>query len=130
MAKILIVDDSGYARRVHRGILESGGHSVIESATGMGAIEQYFLEHPDAVLLDLSMADMGGADVLARLQELDATSRVIVISADVQRTTEQAVMAAGARRFVGKPADAAKLLQTVNEVLAIEPPAETRPPLR
>ncbi|HYC50566.1 MAG TPA: response regulator, partial [Gemmatimonadaceae bacterium] len=92
MAKLLIVDDSGYARRVHRGILESGGHTVVEAATGMAAIEAFFLEHPDLVLLDLSMEDMGGIDVLKRLQEMDATSRVMVISADVQRSTEQEVM--------------------------------------
>ena len=118
MAKILIVDDSGYARRVHRGILESGGHAVVEASTGMGAIESYFLEHPDLALLDLSMEDMGGVEVLTRLREMDPESQVIVISADVQRTTEQAVMAAGARRFLGKPVDQERLLSTVTEVLA------------
>jgi two-component system, chemotaxis family, chemotaxis protein CheY len=117
MAKILIVDDSGYARRVHRGILESGGHAVVEAATGMGAIETFFLEKPDLALLDLSMEDMGGVEVLSRLQEMDPESRVIVISADVQRTTEQAVMAAGARRFLGKPVDETRLLNAVHEVL-------------
>jgi two-component system, chemotaxis family, chemotaxis protein CheY len=118
MAKVLIVDDSGYARRVHRGILEHGGHSVVEASTGLGAIETYFLERPEAVLLDLSMSDMGGVEVLSRLQEMDVASRVIVISADVQRTTEQAVIAAGARRFLGKPVDPARLLQTLADVLA------------
>src|SRR6185437_6116682 len=39
MAKIMVVDDSGYARRVHRGILERAGHSVIEASSGTGAIE-------------------------------------------------------------------------------------------
>jgi two-component system chemotaxis response regulator CheY len=117
MAKILIVDDSGYARRVHRGILESGGHAVVEASTGMGAIETYFLEKPDLALLDLSMEDMGGVEVLSRLQEMDPESRVIVISADVQRTTEEAVMAAGARRFLGKPVDQTRLLSAVHEVL-------------
>lgn len=117
MAKILIVDDSGYARRVHRGILESAGHSVVEASTGMGAVEAFFLDKPELVLLDLSMEDMGGVEVLSRLREIDAESRVIVISADVQKTTEQAVMSAGARRFLGKPADQAKLLETITEVL-------------
>ena len=127
MARILIVDDSGYARRVHRGILESAGHAVLECATGMGAIESYFLEHPDLVLLDLSMADLGGQEVLTRLREMDPAARVIVISADVQRTTELAVMAAGARRFVGKPVEAQRLIGVVTEVLeAIDGPAEAR----
>jgi CheY-like chemotaxis protein len=118
MTKIMIVDDSGYARRVHRGILESAGYQVIEAATGLGALETYSLEHPDVVLLDLSMEDLSGVDVLRKLREMDAESRVIVISADVQRTTEQSVMDAGAKRFIGKPAESARLLR---EVAAVAP---------
>ena len=126
MAKILIVDDSGYARRVHRGILESAGYAVVEACTGMGAIETYFLERPELVLLDLSMEDMGGVDVLTRLREMDPESRVVVVSADVQRSTEQAVMAAGARRFMGKPVDPGKLVGTVSEMLESAAGKESR----
>ena len=127
MAKVMIVDDSGYARRIHRGILESAGHSVVEASTGMGALETYYLERPSVVLLDLSMEDMGGVEVLKRLREIDATTNVIVISADVQRTTEQSVMDAGARRFLGKPADSARLLDEVKSVLAVDGGAEPSP---
>lgn len=113
----MVVDDSGYARRVHRGILERAGHSVIEASTGTGAIESFALEHPEIVLLDLSMEDISGADVLRTLREMDAEARVIVVSADVQRTTEQAMLAGGADRFMSKPASADQLLSAVAEVL-------------
>jgi two-component system chemotaxis response regulator CheY len=117
MAKIMVVDDSGYARRVHRGILERAGHSVIEASSGTGAIESFALERPEVVLLDLSMEDISGADVLRTLREMDAEARVIVVSADVQRTTEQAIMAGGADRFMSKPASPDQLLTAVAEVL-------------
>jgi two-component system chemotaxis response regulator CheY len=127
MAKVMIVDDSGYARRVHRGILESAGHSVVEASTGMGAIETFYLERPSLVLLDLSMEDMGGVEVLKRLREIDATTNVIVISADVQRTTEQTVMDAGARRFLGKPADSNRILSEVESLLPGEGDSRAAP---
>jgi two-component system, chemotaxis family, chemotaxis protein CheY len=117
MAKILIVDDSAYARRVHRAMLEQAGYDVVEASTGIGAIELFALEQPDAVLLDLSMADMNGADVLRTLRELDSQARVIVVSADIQRTTEQSVMALGAERFLAKPAKADQLVATITDVL-------------
>jgi two-component system chemotaxis response regulator CheY len=119
MAKIMIVDDSAYARRVHRSMLEKAGYSVIEAATGIGAIEMFSLEHPDAVILDLSMADLGGLDVLKTLRELDDQCHVIVLSADVQRTTEQSVLAAGAKRFLAKPANAEQLSAAVSNVLGV-----------
>jgi len=118
MAKILIVDDSAYARRVHRAILERAGHEVIEVSTGTGAIESCMLEQPDVVVLDLSMEDIGGLQVLQTVRAMNAATQVIVVSADVQRSTEQSVMAAGAARFVGKPAQADALVSAVAQSLA------------
>jgi two-component system chemotaxis response regulator CheY len=118
MARILIVDDSAYARRVHRAIFERAGHEVIEVSTGTAAIEACMLEQPDVVILDLSMEDIGGLQVLQTLREMNTTAQVIVVSADVQRSTEQSVMAAGAARFIGKPAQADVLLSVVAQTLA------------
>jgi two-component system, chemotaxis family, chemotaxis protein CheY len=118
MATIMIADDSGYTRRTHRRILESEGHVVHEAASGMAAIESFFVNRPDLVLLDLTMEDMSGLDVLARLREMDSAARVVVISADVQRSTAQIVVDAGALRFLGKPVAPETLLGTVRDVLA------------
>ena len=117
MASIMIADDSGYTRRTHRRILESEGHVVHEAASGMAAIEGYFVHRPDVVLLDLTMEDMSGLDVLARLREMEANARVVVISADVQRSTAKLVAEAGALRFLGKPVAPELLLETVRDVL-------------
>jgi len=118
MSKILIVDDSAYARRVHRGILERAGHEVIEVGTGTGAIEACMLAQPDVVVLDLSMEDIGGIQVLQTLRALNVNAPVIVVSADVQRSTEHAVMAAGASRFLAKPANAEQLTSAIAQTVA------------
>ncbi len=117
MARIIVVDDSGYTRRVHRRILEGAGHQVAEAATGSAGLEAYFLDRPDLVVLDLAMEDMSGLDVLARLRELDPDARVVVVSADVQRSTAELVRDAGAVRFVGKPAAPGDLVAAVNAAL-------------
>lgn len=109
----MIVDDSAYARRVHRAMLEHAGHAIVEAATGHAAIETFSLEHPDVTILDLSMADIGGVEVLKTLRALDERARVIVVSADVQRSTERAVMDAGAECFVAKPASAEQLVGAI-----------------
>ena len=118
MATVMIVDDSSYTRRTHRRILESDGHEVVEADTGLVALESYFVRRPDLVLLDLTMADMGGLDVLEKLRELDAGARVVVISADVQRSTGKLVADSGALRFLAKPVSAEDLLATVRAVLS------------
>jgi two-component system chemotaxis response regulator CheY len=118
MATIMIVDDSNFTRRTHRRIVESEGHVVHEATSGMAAIEGFFVHRPDLVLLDLTMEDMSGFEVLEKLRALEAGARVIVVSADVQRSTAKLVADAGALRFLGKPVSPEGLLQAVREALA------------
>ena len=119
--KILLVDDSGLARRGMRAILESAGFEVTEAEDGMAAIERYFLERPDVVMLDLVMKGMYGLDVLAKLRELDPTARVIVVSADVQESSQKMVDAAGASAFILKPVERERVLTVVRGVLEGQP---------
>lgn len=120
MAKILVIDDSGYARRLLRQTLEPRGHEVVEAGSGLAGLEAYAVHAPDLVLLDLTMEDMGGLEVLGRLREMNAAVRVIVVSADIQRSTGRQVADAGAFRFLGKPAEPAELVEAVDAALAPE----------
>jgi len=115
---ILIVDDSGFARRTLRQLLEAGGHSVAEASNGNDALERYFLRKPDLVLLDMVMEGMTGMEVLARLRELDPEARVVIASADVQSSTRAEAQAAGAIGFINKPFEREQVLGTVSNVLA------------
>ncbi len=117
-AKVLIVDDSAMSRRMARRILEEGGYSVIEADEGTAALETYFLEKPDLVLLDLVMKGMYGLDVLAKLRELDPSVRVVVATADVQSSTRAMVEDAGARVFINKPFITEQVLTAVSKALA------------
>jgi two-component system, chemotaxis family, chemotaxis protein CheY len=117
-AKILIVDDSGFARRTLRQMLESAGHTIEEAANGNDALERYFLKRPDLVLLDIVMEGMTGLEVLPRIRELDPNARVIVASADVQSSTRTEAQAAGAIGFINKPFVREQVLETVSHVLA------------
>jgi two-component system chemotaxis response regulator CheY len=103
MAKILVVDDSGLSRRTLRKILEAKGHVILEAEDGDSALEQYFLDKPDLVLLDLVMKGMYGIDVLNKLREMDPEARVIVATADIQSSTHAMVKDAGACGFITKP---------------------------
>jgi two-component system, chemotaxis family, chemotaxis protein CheY len=116
--KILIVDDSSMSRRMLRRIVESVGYEVIEADEGAAGIEQYFLENPDLVFLDLTMKDMYGLDVLEKLRELDPAARVIVASADIQDSTREMVAAAGANAFINKPLSPEKVLNALESVLS------------
>ena len=116
-AKVLVVDDSGLARRSTRRALEAAGFVVIEAEDGLAALERYFVDKPDVVLLDLVMKGMYGLDVLTKLREMDAAARVIVISADIQNSSRELVAAGGASGFLNKPVRPADIVAAVQSAL-------------
>ena len=115
--RVLIVDDSALSRRSLRQILETAGCDVVEAEDGLVALERYFLDKPDVVMLDLVMRGMYGLDVLHKLRELDADARIVVVSADIQSSSRELAEEAGAKAFVNKPFDKAEILGALSTAL-------------
>lgn len=119
-AAVLVIDDEAPIRWIAVRILQSAGYVVMEAAGGAEALEIVSrAERPfDAVLLDLSMPGMDGAQVLRALLDLDSELRVLLMSGygeqdTLARFTDQKV--AG---FVPKPFSAQLLIKKVGQVLA------------
>ena len=116
-AKVLIVDDSALTRRSLRQILETAGCAVVEAENGLDALERYFLDKPDVVLLDLVMKGMYGLDVLQKIRELDPNARIVVVSADIQTSSQDLAGEAGAAAFINKPFDRSDILSALDTAL-------------
>jgi two-component system chemotaxis response regulator CheY len=120
MAKALVIDDSGLARRTVRKVLEAAGHEVIEAEDGLRGLEQFYIERPAVVILDVTMKDMDGLEVLSRIREIDIFAKVIIVTADVQSSTREMAEAGGASGFVIKPVVANSLLEALENALKPE----------
>lgn len=103
MAKILVVDDSALTRKMLKSILATTEHTVIEASGGTEAIKLYTQERPDLVFLDLVMRDMHGLEVLRKLRDSDPNCRVIIVTADIQKTTQEMALEGGALEIISKP---------------------------
>jgi two-component system chemotaxis response regulator CheY len=115
--KVLVVDDSSLARRTVRQLLEEMGCTVEEANDGAQAIERYFLNRHDLVILDMVMEGMYGLEVLMKFKQLNPDVKVIVVTADVQNSTKAEVRAAGASALINKPIVREELSRVVNSVL-------------
>jgi two-component system chemotaxis response regulator CheY len=116
-ANVLVVDDSSLARRMLRRMLEELGHTVDEATDGASALERYFLNRPDIVMLDMVRTGMYGLEVLAKMRELNPDVRVIVASADIQTSTRDKAREAGAAAFVNKPVNQKELATVLAAVI-------------
>jgi two-component system chemotaxis response regulator CheY len=116
--KILVVDDSGLARRMLRQLLEQLGYAVEEAADGVEALERYVLNRHDLVLLDMVMHGMYGLEVLTRFRELNPQLPVVIATADIQKSTRDQVRAAGAAAMVNKPVQREELATVIATILS------------
>lgn len=115
--RILVVDDSLFARSILRGILNKNGYeNVVEAIDGKEAVEVYEKEKPDLVLLDLIMEKMDGVEVLKQIMEEDKNAQIIVVSAVGQETIVSQCMNLGSRGFLVKPIDEKELMSEIRKL--------------
>ena len=100
-----------------RQLLEEMGHTVEEAKDGAEAIERYFLNRHDLVVLDMVMEGMYGLEVLMKFKQLNPDIRVVVVTADIQDSTRAEARAAGAAALVNKPIARPEMERVVNSVL-------------
>ena len=81
MPTALVVDDEMTSRYVLRRCLTAAGCRVIEASGGKEGLARALAEQPDVVFLDITMPDMLGTEVLARLKRDPATARIPVVIA-------------------------------------------------
>jgi len=106
MPKVLIVDDSAWARALARRVVEGIGVpalEVCEAADGVQALEAMTVDTPDLVVLDLVLPGMPGDEVLRQARQAGFRGKVVVLTADVQDATRAAMDELGVDGFVTKP---------------------------
>ena len=116
---ILIVDDSAFARKRLRGILEGAGYEVHEAGGGSAALQMLSEITPELITVDLLMPDMDGLELIRRIRETHPTLPLLVHSADIQHATAGAALAAGASAFVGKTSRPDEVVDAVRRLLAV-----------
>ena len=102
MPKVLVIDDQQDVLTLTGLLLKHLGYDVILADNGRKGLELYRREHPDVIVLDLTMPEMGGIEVLKHIRSTDLTQSVIVVTGDSRPETEQEVRALGVSEFIVK----------------------------
>lgn len=121
-ARILLVDDHKVLRDGLRALLEIEPdlRVVGEAGTGAVAIELCRTLAPDLMILDLSLPDMSGLEVIRAVRREKTAVRIIVLSMHSRREFVAPAMDAGCDGYVPKSATHTSLHQAIVAVLAGE----------
>jgi PAS domain S-box-containing protein len=115
--KVLIIDDEALVRAQLRRTLELRGYTVVEAADGHSGLLAAAEDRPDVVLLDMTMPDIDGAEVLLRLRAAGSRVPVIVSSGYLDVAIERRLPRGQFQGFLAKPYGASDLAAAIDAAL-------------
>jgi CheY-like chemotaxis protein len=118
---VLVVDDEPLVRTQVRRTLQLRGYRVVEAPDGRGALATIEGEWPgsgpiaaiDVILLDMTMPDMDGAEVLRRLRAAGSRVPVVVSSGYLDVSIERRLPRGEFQGFLAKPYGATDLVNAI-----------------
>ena len=119
--KVLLVDDAAFVRMSLKKILDDMalGFEYIEAGDGEDAIEKYKIYSPDLVIMDITMPKMDGITAVGRIKEIDDNAKIIMCSSMGYQEKVLDAITAGAKDFIIKPYEAAKVATSIKAVLKL-----------
>ena len=114
--RVLIVDDSMFVTKQISQILTSEGFEVVGSASdGEQGVEKYKELYPnvDLVTMDITMPKMDGVTALEQILEFDKDAKIVMISALGKQDLVKKSLMLGAKNYIVKPLDRAKVLERI-----------------
>lgn len=115
---VLIVDDALFMRMMIKNILSKDGFEVVgEAENGVEAVKKYAELRPDLVTMDIVMPEMDGIEAVRNIIKIDPRARVLMCSAMGQQPLVVEALEAGAKDFIIKPFQPAKVVETVRKAL-------------
>ena len=120
----LVVEDFEDSRFMMRRLLEMAGHNVIEATDGEQAVKVALEEHPDLILMDLSLPKLDGLAATRQIRERRDFQDVpiVAVSAHDGAESREAALEAGCNDYVTKPIDFDQLNSLISRYL----PAKSR----
>jgi two-component system cell cycle response regulator DivK len=116
--RILVVDDHEVNRQLVSLLLTRAGHEVTEAESGTAALAWLGRARFDAVLLDISMPEMSGPEVLEHIRSNEATCglRVVAYTAHAQEGDRKEMLAQGFDAVLTKPISRQSLMDSLAPV--------------
>jgi two-component system KDP operon response regulator KdpE len=113
---ILVIEDDSQIRRYLRAILTNEGYHLLEATGAQEGLKLVGLHYPDLIILDLSLPDRDGLEVMRDLREW-TTTPIIVLTARSQENDKVVALDIGADDYLTKPFGTNELLARLRVAL-------------
>ena len=115
--KILLAEDNVVNQRVAQRVLEKAGYSVVVVDNGRKAVDEFYSQHFDLILMDVQMPEMDGFEATEAIREREDWSvqrtPIIALTAHAMSGDRERCLEHGMDGYVQKPIDSAEMLSTI-----------------
>ena len=115
-SRILIIDDDENICKIVKLYLEKDGFEAVCAFDGKSGIENFMIQPPELVLLDIMMPDMDGMQVIKELRK-DSNVPVIMLTAKGETFDKVLALELGADDYIVKPFDPKELIARIKAVI-------------
>ena len=115
--RILVVDDDRNLSKILVNVLDYEGYASEFVSSGQAALDRVAAETFDLVILDLSLPDKSGLEVLQSIRQIRSQVQVVMISGHGSIETALEATRIGAYDFLEKPLDSDRILVTIKNAL-------------
>jgi DNA-binding response OmpR family regulator len=116
VVRVLAVDDAADTRLLVKRALEREGYEVTEAASGAAALDAIRDQVPDVVLLDVTMPDMSGLEVLTTVRRIQPELPVILVTGRDSESDRVLGLDLGADDYLVKPFSVRELAARIRSV--------------
>lgn len=119
MHKLLTIDDSKTIRLILQRAFKEYDCTLIEAANGIEGLKAAAEHKPDLIILDITMPQMNGIEMLTQLRQTGDTTPVIMLTAEGGSDSVQKASHLGISDYIAKPFQNEALIAKASKVLPL-----------
>jgi two-component system cell cycle response regulator DivK len=120
MAKtVLIVEDNELNMKLFNDLVETRGHRIVQTRSGIEAVDLARKHRPDLILMDIQLPEVSGLEVTQWLKDDEELKSipVVAVTAFAMKGDEEKIRQGGCEAYLSKPISVAKFFETIDRFL-------------
>jgi two-component system, cell cycle response regulator DivK len=116
---VLIVEDNELNMKLFNDLVETRGHRIVQTRSGIEAVELARKHRPDLILMDIQLPEVSGLEVTQWLKDDEElkTIPVVAVTAFAMKGDEEKILQGGCEAYLSKPISVAKFFETLDHFL-------------
>ncbi|QYO78590.1 response regulator [Devosia salina] len=116
---VMIVEDNELNMKLFNDLLESRGYTVIQTRSGMEALDLARAHMPDLILMDIQLPEVSGLVVTKWLKDDEQLAHipVVAVTAFAMKGDEERILQGGCEGYISKPISVSHFLETIAQYI-------------